>query len=184
MSPVLKITTAAMLMCLAIIFTRLIVIDIPPFIRIGIGAVPVIFASVILGPIYGGVIGALSDILGFFLFPHTAAIYTPFVTISGILLGVIPYFIFALTKKLRYQKKPWPLSYLLMTTVWVFLFIYVMTTGQVTIRLDENTSITYVFDIYWKVLTPIITAIIFGFAPRNRGEYRVGKCLEIRFFPC
>jgi len=162
LSPVLKITTAAMLMCLAIIFTQLIVLDIPPFIRIGIGALPVIFASVILGPIYGGVVGALADVLGFFLFDRSGYPYTPFVTISGIILGVLPYFVFLVTKKLRYQKKPWPLSYLLMISIWTFLLVYVLTAGQVTLRLDANTMVTYVFDIYWKVLTPIVTAVVFG----------------------
>jgi len=157
MSPVLKITTAAMLMCLAIIFNKLIVLNIPPFIRIGIGSLPVIFASIILGPIYGGAVGALADVLGFFLFDTSGYPYTPFVTISAIVLGVLPYFLILATKKLRYQKRPLPLSYILMGAIWVFLLVFVLMTDSVTIS-----HVTYTIDLLWKILIPVLSAVVFG----------------------
>ncbi len=56
-------------------------------IRIGFGFVPVMFASMYLGPLYGGVVGGVADFLGSMLFPSGA--YFPGFTATAFLTGVI-----------------------------------------------------------------------------------------------
>ena len=133
LSPVMKITTAAMLMGLAIIFNKLLVIQIPPFIRIGIAAVPIMMSSVLLGPVYGFFVGAIADVLGYFMFDTSNFPYSPFVTISFVILGVLPYFLLMLTRKLRYQKHPIPYSYVLMGAIWTFLLVFILMNDAVTV---------------------------------------------------
>ena len=158
LSPVMKITTAAMLMGLAIIFNKLLVIQIPPFIRIGIAAVPIMMSSVLLGPVYGFFVGAIADVLGYFMFDTSNFPYSPFVTISFVILGVLPYFLLMLTRKLRYQKHPIPYSYVLMGAIWTFLLVFILMNDSVTVS-----GHTYQIDLLWKILIPIISAVVFGF---------------------
>lgn len=158
LSPVMKITTAAMLMGLAIIFNKLLVIQVPPFIRIGIAAVPIIMSSVLLGPIYGFFVGGAADVLGYFMFDTSHFAYTPFATISFVVIGVLPYFLLLLTRKLRYQKRPIPYSYLLMGAIWAFLLAFILMNDSVTVG-----GHTYEIDLLWKILIPAIAAVVFGF---------------------
>jgi len=152
-----NITLSALMIGLGLIFERLIVISIPPMIRIGIGSIPVIISSVILGPIYGAFIGASVDVLGFFVFDTSGFPYTPFVTISFVLMGVLPYFLFKLTTWMRFKKKPFPITYGVLGLIWAFILVYVLLNDTIKI-----TSVTYAIDIYWKVLIPIISFIVFA----------------------
>ena len=152
-----NITLSALLIGLGVIFERLFVINIPPFIRIGIGSIPVILSSVILGPIYGGFIGASVDVLGFFVFDTSGFPYPPYVTISFILMGVLPYLLLKLTSWMRYKKKPFPISYILLGLIWVFTLVYVLT--QTSVRIS---GVVYEIDLFMKVFIPIISFLVFG----------------------
>lgn len=152
-----NITLSALMIGLGIIFERLIVINIPPFIRVGIGSIPVILSSVLLGPLYGAFIGASVDVLGFFVFDITGFPYTPYVTISFILMGVLPYFLLKLSSFMRYKKMPFPISYILLAVIWSFLLIYVI--NNETVRISGT---YYPIDIAMKVLIPIISFIVFA----------------------
>ena len=55
-----KITLSGIFLALVIIFTRFLAIQyIPviPFVRISLGPALIIFSSLLLGPVYGGIIG-------------------------------------------------------------------------------------------------------------------------------
>lgn len=58
-------------------------------IRFGIGALPVLFAGLMLGSYRGAIVGILADLLGVLLFPSPFAFHIGF-TISGALTGLIP----------------------------------------------------------------------------------------------
>lgn len=64
-------------------------------IRIGFSFVPVAIAAMLLGPVKGGIVGALSDFIGAILFPIGA--YFPGFTLTAFFTGVI--FGFFLYKK-------------------------------------------------------------------------------------
>jgi hypothetical protein len=59
--------------------------------------------------------------------------YTPYVTISFILIGVLPYLLFKASAWMRYKKNPFPVSYILLALIWSFLTAYVIMVDQVRI---------------------------------------------------
>lgn len=89
------LTVASMLIALSFVLTRLGSVIVPlgglPALRIGLGPIPIIIASLILGPHWGFAVGAISDVLGTTLFPQGAPIFLIFVA-QG-LYGVIPHYI-------------------------------------------------------------------------------------------
>ncbi|MDI9478182.1 MAG: folate family ECF transporter S component [Bacillota bacterium] len=87
-----KLVFLSFLMALSIILTRLFSIRVPiggvEGIRIGFGALPIIFAGILFGPLPGGIVGALGDLLGYLINPMGA--YMPHFTFSSFLTGYIP----------------------------------------------------------------------------------------------
>ncbi|MBK1809391.1 folate family ECF transporter S component [Clostridium sp. YIM B02505] len=71
---------------LQIILTRFLSIQ-TPILRIGFGFIPLIFSSILFGPVLGGICAAISDILGMFIFPQGT--YFPGFTLSAFLSGLI-----------------------------------------------------------------------------------------------
>lgn len=121
-----KITLSALLLALTIILTRMTPLqNIPliPWIRISLGPSLIIFASILLGPIYGAIVGALSDILGIVLFPNALGYgINPLFTLVYGLLGIIPYFIYLLVKRI---KKP-QISAICMISAAILVFAVVI----------------------------------------------------------
>ena len=56
--------------------------------RLSLGIVPIAMAGAVLGPVYGGLVGAVADILGAVLFPQGA--YFPGFTVTAFVQGLIP----------------------------------------------------------------------------------------------
>jgi len=72
---------------LEIVFTRFLSYQ-GANVRIGLGFLPVALAAITFGPIYGGLTGALADVIRMALFPMGTA-YFPGLTISAFLSGAI-----------------------------------------------------------------------------------------------
>lgn len=99
-----NIAYLSFLIALNIILTRILSIRIPiagvEGVRIGFGALPIIFAGVALGPLAGGIVGALGDLIGYFINPMGA--YMPHFTLTSFLTGFIPgVMVFYVLKKYR-----------------------------------------------------------------------------------
>lgn len=98
-----RLVFLSFLIALSIILTRILSIRIPidgiEGVRIGFGGLPIILAGVIGGPIAGGIVGALSDLLGFFINPIGP--YMPHFTLTSFLTGFIP----GLLMKYIFKKK-------------------------------------------------------------------------------
>ena len=96
-----KITTMGFLIALSIILTRIaslrLAIGGVEGIRIGLGRLPIILGGIIFGPLAGGLIGAFSDLLGYFINPIGA--YMPHFTLTSALTGIIPATILILMRK-------------------------------------------------------------------------------------
>lgn len=71
------------------------------FIRIGFSFVALAMVGMLYGPIFGGIFGALGDIINYFVRPQGA--FFPGFTLNGILTGVI-YGIFFYRKKITLKK--------------------------------------------------------------------------------
>lgn len=87
-----NIVIYSMLIALNVVLTRVGSIRIggggTEVIRIGFGGFPVIFTGIAFGPIAGGVVGAIGDIMGMIISPMGP--YMPHFTISAALTGIIP----------------------------------------------------------------------------------------------
>ncbi len=87
-----QVTYLGLLIGLAIILTRLASIRIAfggvEGIRLGFGALPIIMAGVYFGPLNGALVGALADVVGYFINPMGA--YMPHFTLTSALTGAIP----------------------------------------------------------------------------------------------
>jgi len=84
----LPLVTMGLLIALTVALTEL--SKFMPFsnvVRISFGFVAVAAAALLLGPLSGGIVAALADILSFFMFPTGA--YLPGLTLSALLAGVI-----------------------------------------------------------------------------------------------
>jgi len=96
-----KITTMGLLIAMSIILTRIaslrIAIGGVEGVRIGLGRLPIILGGIIFGPFAGGVIGAFSDLLGYFINPIGA--YMPHFTLTSALSGIIPASVLILMRK-------------------------------------------------------------------------------------
>ena len=106
-SPVQKITLAALLLALTIILTRITPLQnfpLIPWVRISLGPALIIYSSILLGPLYGAIVGAGSDILGIVLFPNALGYgINPLFTLVYGLLGILPWLIYWLIKKIKSQ---------------------------------------------------------------------------------
>lgn len=80
------IVSVSILIALEIILTRYFSIQ-TPIVRIGFGFIPVALASIMFGPVIGGITAALGDIIGMAIAP--AGAYFPGFTLSAFLSGVI-----------------------------------------------------------------------------------------------
>ena len=91
-SSILKLGVCGLLTALGVILGGLLSIPAMPFgsytLKIGFGVLPVLLAGVLFGPVYGGIVGALTDLLQALLFPKGA--YMPWFTLVGIFFGLIP----------------------------------------------------------------------------------------------
>lgn len=71
---------------LQVILTRFLGIE-TPIIRVSFGFLPLALCGMLFGPLYGGICGAIADILGMLVFPKGA--YFPGFTLSTALSGVV-----------------------------------------------------------------------------------------------
>ncbi|MGB9839991.1 folate family ECF transporter S component [Thermovenabulum sp.] len=100
-----KITYMAMLIVLNIILTRIASIRIAlgnvEAIRIGFGGLPLIFGGILMGPMAGGIIGAVGDIVGYGINPMGP--YMPHFTLTSALTGIIPALVLKIMKTKNYR---------------------------------------------------------------------------------
>ncbi|RXM74381.1 folate family ECF transporter S component [Clostridium tetani] len=93
-----KLVTLSFLIALQVLLTRFLGIE-TPVIRISFGFIPLALSGALFGPIAGGIVGALADLIGMMVFPKGA--YFPGFTISNALSGVIyGYFLHNKPKKI------------------------------------------------------------------------------------
>ena len=104
-----RIAINAILIASSIVFTRFLSIRFTLFgvehVRIGIGVLPLLLAGFMFEPIDAILVGAISDLIGYFLYPLGP--YIPYFTITAALRGWIP----AMIHKYIYKKSFafWPI---------------------------------------------------------------------------
>lgn len=100
--------TSSLLIAISIILTRVLGIMVPiagvSGLRISFGMIPIYMASFLFGPLMGGLVGMISDLIGFILNPMGGA-YFPGFTLSAILIGVVPSLVQKVVKRFNLDKK-------------------------------------------------------------------------------
>lgn len=91
------IVGVALLIALNVILTRFLSIS-TTYLRIGFGVLPVAIAGIAYGPLWGGVCGAVGDLLGMMIFP-TGGDFFPGFTLTAFLTG----FLFGIFLHRRYS---------------------------------------------------------------------------------
>ena len=81
-----KMTLSAMLIAIGLILERVLMIPIGEVNRIAFGSSAIILASLIVGPVFGAIVGASIDVIGFLI--NSVGTYTPYVTIGLAVLGI------------------------------------------------------------------------------------------------
>lgn len=123
-----KITLAGFLIALGVILNKVLTINsipIMPFVKISIGGGFVfLFSSLILGPLFGAVVGVASDVLGYFIFDMTSFGYFPQISAIYLLLGFLPIFIFSLVRKIESKKLMMLIEYTTLVVVLVFVSLF------------------------------------------------------------
>ena len=151
---VLKMSLAGLFIALTIIFTRFLSIqNIPllPFVRISLGPALIIFSSIFLGPFYGALVGASSDILGILLVPNSSYGINPLFTLAYALLGVLPFLLFKLIKTIKNEK----ISMAVFLTILVSLLTFVAIYG-----FSNETIFNQKFDLVTKIITFIVLILL------------------------
>lgn len=160
LSIVQKICLAGLFLALIVILQKVVAINylaFAPFVRISFGGPAlIIFASILLGPIYGGFIGMASDLLGYLIFDPR--MYPPYLQITAIytVLGIVAYFVFSLVCSIKNQKVLNIIQIISMTSIWLVVSLYVILSNQITLF-----SSTYDVPLLSKILIPSILAVIF-----------------------
>ena len=128
-----------------------------PFVRVSVGgAALIMFASVLLGPVYGLLIGIGSDLLGYLIFDPR--IYPPYLQITAIyaLLGFISYFVFSLVYSIKNTKALTIIEIAFTSIIWVTISLFMLLNNKITLF-----SSTYDLTVLSKVLVISISGVIF-----------------------
>ena len=161
LSVIQKITLSGLFIALITILQKVVAINyIPviPFVRISFGGCALlIFASFFLGPWYGLLIGASSDILGYFIFDPKNMGFFPQITAIYTLMGFISYFFFVLVRFIKDKR--------LMIIIEYGVFFIIFTALTLYIALSESISLyssTYYIETWQKIVIPIIAFSFFA----------------------
>ena len=155
-----KICLAGLFLALTIILQKVVAINylaFAPFVRISFGGPAlIIFASILLGPIYGAIIGMGSDLLGYLIFDPR--MYPPYLQITAIytLLGFVSYFVFSLVFSIKNRKALTIIEIVFMALIWLAVSLYVLLSSQITLF-----SSTYDVPLLSKILIPSILGLTF-----------------------
>ena len=155
-----KICLSGLIMALVIILQKVVAINylaFAPFVRISFGGPAlIIFASILLGPIYGALIGLGSDLIGYLIFDPR--MYPPYLQITAIytLLGFVAYFIFSFISSIKNRKALAIIEIIVLALIWAGVSAYVVFSNQITLF-----SSTYYVPLLSKILIPTILGVMF-----------------------
>lgn len=166
-----KITLSGLMIALIIIVTRLFSIqNIPviPFVRISLGPALIIFSSIYLGPVCGLIVGACSDIFGILIFQNVLGYgINPLFTVVYGLLGLIPYFIYQLFKKVKNPKINFMIFGGFLLAIILFVTIFLFSNNAFTLQGKTYTLLLWQKFTIIGVLLVLSVAIMFALYGTN-----------------
>ena len=160
LSVVQKICLSGLIMTLVVILQKVVAINylaFAPFVRISFGGPALImFSSILLGPIYGALIGLGSDLLGYLIFDPR--MYPPYLQITAIytVLGFLAYFIFSIVFSIKNKKLLAIIEIAFLFIIWMIVSGFVIFNNEITLF-----SSTYDIPLLSKILIPSILGLMF-----------------------
>ena len=159
-----KITLSGMLIAIAIILERVISIPIGLTNRIAFGSAVVIASSLIVGPFYGMIVGASTDIFGFMLFNTTGLAFTPFVTVGYVVLGFLPYFLYRLFQGPMFKRFGVQILLGLLTLISAYAIYFAYANDSFTFRNGPEVLVIELDQVAFRIVGPIVLiTVFFGF---------------------
>ena len=160
-SVVQRICLTGLFIAIATILQKVLAINyipIIPFLRISLGGPAIIiFSSIFLGPIYGMAVGALSDILGYFIFDPKNMSFFPQITAIYLVLGFVSFFIFWLFKNIKNPK--------VMLIIEGVSFVAIIAAVALYVLLKPNLQLygnSYSLVLWQKILIPSSLFVLFS----------------------
>ena len=160
LSVIQKICFSGLIMALVVVLQKVVAINylaFAPFVRVSFGGPAlIIFASILLGPIYGLFIGIGSDLLGYLIFDPR--MYPPYLQITAIyaVLGFVAYFIFSFVFSIHNRKVLTILEIAFMSIIWLAVSLFMILNNEITLF-----SSTYKLTVLSKVLVCSISHLLF-----------------------
>ena len=150
-SPIQKICLTGLFIALAVICQKVMAVNyIPalPIVRVSFcGPALIIFASVILGPFYGMIVGAASDLLGYLIFdPRTNPMFIQ-ITLIYAVLGFASYFVFSFVRSITNKKLMLGIEIGTLLVIWTAATVFLITNAKV--------------ELVFKIIVPIASGLLF-----------------------
>ena len=131
-------------------------IPIVPFLRISLGGPGlIIFSSIFLGPVYGMCIGAISDVLGYFLLDPKMMGFLPQITAIYFALGLFAFFIFWLFKLIKNDKIMVVIEGVIFLGLLIFVTLYLFLMPNLQLY-----GSTYTLEPWQKILIPSVLFVL------------------------
>ena len=154
-----KICLTGMFTALAMVCQKLFAVNyIPviPFVRLSFGGPAIIiFSSILLGPIYGAIVGFGSDVLGYLLLDQSGMGFMPQISMIYGLLGFASYFIFSFVCMAKKRKVILGIEIASFAAIWVAITLYVLLNKQIALY-----GSIYDVPLLAKILVPSITGVL------------------------
>lgn len=156
-----KICLAGILIVMVAIFQKVFAINyipVVPFVRISFGGCAlIILSSVLLGPWFGLLIGAMSDLIGFFIFDPRMFGSMPFLQITAIyaLLGFASYYVFKLVSLIKSKRIIYIVEGLIFGTIFIVVTLFFAFTNSISLY-----GQTYDISVLAKIVIPIFILIL------------------------
>ena len=126
-----KICLTGLFMALAAILQKVLAVNyLPalPFLRVSFGGPAlIIFSSILLGPVYGAVVGAGSDFMGYFMFDMSGRAFAPQITAIYAVLGFVAYFVFYGVKAIKNKTAIFAIESAVFAACFAWLTYYLVT---------------------------------------------------------
>jgi ECF transporter S component (folate family) len=158
-----KMTLSAMFIAVGLILERVLMIPIGEVNRIAFGSSAIILASLVVGPIFGAIVGASVDVIGFMI--NSVGTYTPYVTIGLAVLGVLPW----LLKKVMVSIEKLPgyfnLSYGLLGALLAYGIWFIYSRNAYTFNLGGGNFVDVdLSTLFVRIVLPMVAmGVFFGF---------------------
>jgi len=160
-----RITLSGMLIALAIILERFLSIPIGLTNRIAFGSAIVIASSLMVGPFYGMIVGAATDIFGFMIFNATGLVFTPFVTVGYVVLGFLPYFLYRAFQGQFFQRYGMLILQGLLLFISFYAIYFAFANETFTFRNGPEVILVELDQFWFRIVGPIVLLSVFiGFA--------------------